>query len=430
MSSRPELRDKMRGIVGLQWSASSRVGGGSAWGWFFGLTGMPRSGIGIRGAALCTQKPKLCVNNATANDFCENGRGFAVSQPGAFAHTWNVLDDLPQIAGVLGRRSHHYRGPCAMQDGVYQARQGMHQSPIAIANDDEQSCSSGLCGSDRQYVVADTEGRECAELPSGSSPGAAGIVIIERKPPDSRCDRSGPTKCAKGKSQGWRRGVEDWRMCGWKESMRPLFGQWLLMRSVVLLFARVVTKPAAQPLSPRQRSRLNPPCVPPHCEPPRQLLTLDGGHAFCRKRDTSTPIINGPQHRRHGDRFCDLPVRPKPLKTTPFADLPGAPFVNLLPPCRTLDIPLPEPRLASVALRALAVDKELSPLVQRSFSTVAGRSRDGESVLRVEYKASTNRMLRVAVNSFLDSLALVIEVMEELDVDVLESQKQDSTSNS
>ncbi|KAK4449295.1 CTAG/Pcc1 family [Podospora aff. communis PSN243] len=89
----------------------------------------------------------------------------------------------------------------------------------------------------------------------------------------------------------------------------------------------------------------------------------------------------------------------------------------------TLDIPFPEPRLASVALRALSVDKELSPLVQRSFSTVTGPRTDGESILRVEYKASTNRMLRVAVNSFLDSLALVIEVMEELDVDVLESQK-------
>lgn len=69
--------------------------------------------------------------------------------------------------------------------------------------------------------------------------------------------------------------------------------------------------------------------------------------------------------------------------------------------------------------------------MQRNFSTVAGAGpgsgsdstmTPGESILRVEYKAATNRMLRVAVNSFMDSLALVIEVMEELDVDVLEAR--------
>jgi len=57
--------------------------------------------------------------------------------------------------------------------------------------------------------------------------------------------------------------------------------------------------------------------------------------------------------------------------------------------------------------------------VQRDFSVFAN-SPNLESILRVEYKAATNRMLRVAVNSFFDSLALVIEVMEELDVDVIE----------
>ncbi|KAK0657489.1 transcription factor Pcc1-domain-containing protein [Cercophora newfieldiana] len=100
------------------------------------------------------------------------------------------------------------------------------------------------------------------------------------------------------------------------------------------------------------------------------------------------------------------------------------------PTSLTLDIPFPEPRLASIALRALSVDKELSPLVQRHFSTVTGPGADGESVLRVEYKASTNRMLRVAVNAFFDSLALVVEVMEELDVDMLESQKGESGGQS
>jgi EKC/KEOPS complex subunit PCC1/LAGE3 len=80
---------------------------------------------------------------------------------------------------------------------------------------------------------------------------------------------------------------------------------------------------------------------------------------------------------------------------------------------RTIDIPLPTPRLAGMALRALQVDVELSPLVRRSFSQV------GESVLRPEYKATTNRMLRVAVNGFMESVGVVLNTMEELDMDVL-----------
>lgn len=73
-------------------------------------------------------------------------------------------------------------------------------------------------------------------------------------------------------------------------------------------------------------------------------------------------------------------------------------------------------------MRALQVDKELSSLVTRHFATVSSPGSEQDSVVRVEYKAATNRMLRVAVNSFLDSVALVIEVMQELDVDVLDIQ--------
>jgi EKC/KEOPS complex subunit PCC1/LAGE3 len=93
-------------------------------------------------------------------------------------------------------------------------------------------------------------------------------------------------------------------------------------------------------------------------------------------------------------------------------------------------LPLPTPRLASAALQALRVDKELSPLVRRSFTTVSTASAHGtqdstlvssaeETILRTEYKATTNRMLRVAVNGFMESLSVVLGVMEELDVDVL-----------
>lgn len=40
-------------------------------------------------------------------------------------------------------------------------------------------------------------------------------------------------------------------------------------------------------------------------------------------------------------------------------------------------------------------------------------------VLKTEYRATTNRMLRVAVNGFMESLAVVVGVMGELDADVL-----------
>ncbi|KAK4129315.1 Pcc1-domain-containing protein [Parathielavia appendiculata] len=94
---------------------------------------------------------------------------------------------------------------------------------------------------------------------------------------------------------------------------------------------------------------------------------------------------------------------------------------NAFPCALTLDIPFPDARLASVALQALSVDKELSSLVKRDLTAVTAEGSSDPTVLRVEYKAATNRMLRVAVNSFLESLALVLEVQEELDVDAVEA---------
>lgn len=88
------------------------------------------------------------------------------------------------------------------------------------------------------------------------------------------------------------------------------------------------------------------------------------------------------------------------------------------------------------------MDAELSPLVRRTFSLVSlgnnepvssngsnavnGDLAIGEkTVLRTEYRATTNRMLRVSVNGFFESMGVVLEVMQELDVDVLaEAQSQ------
>lgn len=83
-------------------------------------------------------------------------------------------------------------------------------------------------------------------------------------------------------------------------------------------------------------------------------------------------------------------------------------------------------------MRALQVDAELSPLVHRRFSLVSSASEDATAddgfdhpettILRTEYSATTNRMLRVAVNGFMESLGVVLHVMEELDIDVPEQQ--------
>ncbi|CCU76814.1 unnamed protein product [Blumeria hordei] len=95
----------------------------------------------------------------------------------------------------------------------------------------------------------------------------------------------------------------------------------------------------------------------------------------------------------------------------------------------TIDIPFPNARLATIALRALHVDEELSPLVHRSLSIVSPSFQSPTpnpnvsegTVLRAEYRATTNRLLRVAINGFMESLRVVIGVMEELDVEVFES---------
>ncbi|TGJ87281.1 hypothetical protein E0Z10_g1471 [Xylaria hypoxylon] len=102
-------------------------------------------------------------------------------------------------------------------------------------------------------------------------------------------------------------------------------------------------------------------------------------------------------------------------------------------PCAlTIDVPFPTSRLASTALQALQVDKELSVLVSRIFTLAPSKdaveaNNTETSVLRAEYKATTNRMLRVAVNSFMESLNLIIEVMGELDEDVLAARGQAGT---
>ncbi|PYH95109.1 Pcc1-domain-containing protein [Aspergillus ellipticus CBS 707.79] len=95
----------------------------------------------------------------------------------------------------------------------------------------------------------------------------------------------------------------------------------------------------------------------------------------------------------------------------------------------TISLPLPTNRLASSALQTLEVDTELSPFVRRSFAlTTPDKAptddEQSKTVLETTYRATTNRMLRVAVNGFMESLGVVLGVMEELDVDVLDMEDE------
>jgi EKC/KEOPS complex subunit PCC1/LAGE3 len=84
-----------------------------------------------------------------------------------------------------------------------------------------------------------------------------------------------------------------------------------------------------------------------------------------------------------------------------------------------LTIPFPSRHYALTAQRVLSVDAELSPLVRRAFHLAGSDKEEEQNVLVVDYAATTNRMLRVAVNGFFESVGVVIGVMKELDVDVV-----------
>lgn len=106
---------------------------------------------------------------------------------------------------------------------------------------------------------------------------------------------------------------------------------------------------------------------------------------------------------------------------------------------RTISLPFPTQRLASSALQAIEVDTELSSSVRRTMTLTTPASENGDepqekkqkqdpeeskSVLQTTYRATTNRMLRVAVNGFMESLGVVLGVMKELDIDVLKAEME------
>ncbi|PHH64547.1 hypothetical protein CDD81_4326 [Ophiocordyceps australis] len=93
-------------------------------------------------------------------------------------------------------------------------------------------------------------------------------------------------------------------------------------------------------------------------------------------------------------------------------------------PCTlALSIPFLTPRIATIALETLEADPERSPLVRRQLCLDTSPD---ISFLQVNYQATTNRMLRVAVNSFMDNLQLFIQVIQQLDVDVINKEPKQS----
>ena len=90
-------------------------------------------------------------------------------------------------------------------------------------------------------------------------------------------------------------------------------------------------------------------------------------------------------------------------------------------------------------MRALEVDAELSPFVRRTFALETPNCKapseprekkqkkdpeESKVVLKTTYSATTNRMLRVSVNGFMESLGVVLGVMAELDADVLKAEME------
>lgn len=81
---------------------------------------------------------------------------------------------------------------------------------------------------------------------------------------------------------------------------------------------------------------------------------------------------------------------------------------------RNIRIPFEHSDQATVALESLLPDPELKPDQLAKKLSVDG------SELVADFRAVTDRVLRVGVNSFMDNLALLVECIEELNVEALE----------
>ncbi|KAI8985889.1 CTAG/Pcc1 family, partial [Pilobolus umbonatus] len=72
----------------------------------------------------------------------------------------------------------------------------------------------------------------------------------------------------------------------------------------------------------------------------------------------------------------------------------------------SIDIPFPNDRLASIAEQVLSVDKELRAEQVKRTLTV------DKNTLKVHFQCDNIKLLRVSVNSFLESLLMVTRTMD------------------
>lgn len=184
---------------------------------------------------------------------------------------------------------------------------------------------------------------------------------------------------------------------------------------------RLLSPRPAKCFGPRPpKAAMPPPVIIVRAHPPAQNTRCHGNPTYAAALAADHTAAR-PKHRkpcpRHPPRRCPpRPPRP-PLPTaceSPPATSPCAAPANNNKQS-AVALPLPSPRYASAVARALSVDRELSPLVERRFSV------DG-ATLHMLYRATTARMLRVSVNGAFESLATALRVCEELDVTVLDAE--------
>lgn len=75
----------------------------------------------------------------------------------------------------------------------------------------------------------------------------------------------------------------------------------------------------------------------------------------------------------------------------------------------SLSIPLDTAQHADVLRQSLEPDPELKP------EQISKRFEVTENILKVHFEATNNRILRVAVNSLLDSVGELLECVEDLE---------------
>jgi EKC/KEOPS complex subunit PCC1/LAGE3 len=85
-----------------------------------------------------------------------------------------------------------------------------------------------------------------------------------------------------------------------------------------------------------------------------------------------------------------------------------------------------DPLRASLLTNA-APETSIATALPTTSAASSHASDDGDAtVLRTIYSATTNRMLRVSVNGFFESLSVVLQTIEELDVDVIQAKGLES----